>query len=267
MGSPERSRPQWRARCPRPPRPAQLHALQRRATAGRNARALAAELPAHCIWFDVLQSDGQELLDELFERRREVLEVLFADHWLGAPWTLFPSTTDLAVAEEWLYEWTDVPGLEGVVGKSLTGRYRPGMRGWTKVRRRNSTEHSSAPSRVPCTAPQVLLLSRYDTNRPPTTRGQDRSAETRPGPGPRRPPSRGWRARSSGAGPVELDDGISAWRGQRTPANETSDPACRARGEGSRDESQLLQMTWRLRPDRGSCGLESGHRTPGAGPP
>ncbi|MFF6937638.1 hypothetical protein [Streptomyces sp. NPDC008312] len=30
-------------------------ALQRRATAGRNARALAAEMPAHLIVFDILQ--------------------------------------------------------------------------------------------------------------------------------------------------------------------------------------------------------------------
>ncbi|MFG3545756.1 hypothetical protein [Streptomyces clavifer] len=32
------------------------------------------------------------------------------------------------------------PGIEGVVVKSLAGRYRPGVRGWTKVRRRDSTE-------------------------------------------------------------------------------------------------------------------------------
>ncbi|WP_203184908.1 hypothetical protein [Streptomyces pratensis] len=44
------------------------------------------------------------------------------------------------VADEWLSEWTDVPGVEGVAVKSLTGRYRPGARGWSRVRRRNSTE-------------------------------------------------------------------------------------------------------------------------------
>jgi ATP-dependent DNA ligase len=104
-------------------------ALQRRATAGRNTRALAAELPAHFIAFDVLQNDGQELLEEPFARRREVLEALFAGDRLGPPWTLCPSTTDPAVAGEWLYEWTEVPGVEGVVVKSLTGCYRPGVRG------------------------------------------------------------------------------------------------------------------------------------------
>ena len=96
-------------------------ALQRRATAGRNARVLAAEMPAHFIAFDVLQSDGQELLDEPFARRREVLEALFADHRLAPPWTLCPSTTDPAIADEWLYEWTDVPGVEGVRGQEPDG--------------------------------------------------------------------------------------------------------------------------------------------------
>ncbi|WP_329212274.1 hypothetical protein [Streptomyces sp. NBC_01708] len=33
-------------------------ALQRRATAGRNARALAAEMPAHLIVFDILPGSG-----------------------------------------------------------------------------------------------------------------------------------------------------------------------------------------------------------------
>ncbi|MDQ0798297.1 ATP-dependent DNA ligase [Streptomyces sp. B1I3] len=138
-------------------------ALQRRATAGRNAPVLAAEMPAHFIAFDVLQSDGQELLAEPFARRREVLEALFAGHWLGPPWTLCPSTTDPVIAGEWLYEWTDVPGLEGVVAKSLTGRYRPGVRGWTKVRRRNSTEALIGGVTGSLHRPHVLLLGRHDT--------------------------------------------------------------------------------------------------------
>ncbi|MFD6278457.1 ATP-dependent DNA ligase [Streptomyces sp. NPDC060209] len=170
--------------CPRLPRPAGRHrlgpvradgprrdhhgqlsftALQRRATAGRTARALAAEMPAHFIAFDVLQSDGRELLDEPFARRREVLEALFTSYRLAPPWTLCPSTTDPAIADEWLYEWTEVPGVEGVVIKSLTGRYRPGVRGWSKVRRRNTTEALIGGVTGSLRRPQVLLLGRYDT--------------------------------------------------------------------------------------------------------
>ncbi|MEU9061765.1 ATP-dependent DNA ligase [Streptomyces sp. NPDC048430] len=113
--------------------------------------------------FDVLQSEGQELVDEPFARRREILEALFVDHRLAPPWTLCPSTADPAVADEWLYKWTDVPGVEGVVLKSLTGRYRPGVRGWTKVRRRNSTEALIGGVTGSLYRPQVLLLGRYDT--------------------------------------------------------------------------------------------------------
>nr|WSS73640.1 hypothetical protein OG491_35285 [Streptomyces sp. NBC_01175] len=50
--------------------------------------------------FDVLQRDGQELVDEPFARRREVLEELFASYQWDPPWTLCPSTTDPAVAGE-----------------------------------------------------------------------------------------------------------------------------------------------------------------------
>ncbi|MFJ8871303.1 ATP-dependent DNA ligase [Streptomyces sp. NPDC102473] len=138
-------------------------ALQRRATAVRQAKVLAAELPAHFIAFDILQVDGRELLDEPLWRRREILEALFADHRLTPPWTLCPSTTDLAVAQEWLTEWTDVPGVEGVVVKSRAGRYRPGVRGsWYKVRRRATTEAIIGGVTGSLRKPQVLLLGRFD---------------------------------------------------------------------------------------------------------
>ncbi|WP_329046778.1 ATP-dependent DNA ligase [Streptomyces sp. NBC_01422] len=137
-------------------------ALQRRAAAVRNAKTLAAALPAHFIAFDVLQAEGQELLDEPYARRRQILEALFADHRLTPPWTLCPSTSDLAVAEEWLHEWTDVPGIEGVVVKSLTGRYRPGVRGsWYKVRRRETTEAIIGGVTGSLRRPHVLLVGRY----------------------------------------------------------------------------------------------------------
>ncbi|MFG2409907.1 ATP-dependent DNA ligase [Streptomyces brevispora] len=140
-------------------------ALQRRATAVRQAKSLAVELPAHFVAFDVLQADGQELLKEPLSRRRRILEALFVEHRLTPPWTLCPSTTDLAVAHEWLDEWTDVPGIEGVVVKSGTGRYRPGARGsWYKVRRRSTTEAIIGGVTGSLRRPQVLLLGRFDIN-------------------------------------------------------------------------------------------------------
>ncbi|MFD4899147.1 ATP-dependent DNA ligase [Streptomyces sp. NPDC058411] len=164
--------------------------MQRRATAGRNARALAAEMPAHFIVFDVLQSDGQELLEEPFARRREVPEALFASYQLDPPWTLCPSTTDPAVAGEWLYEWTDVPGGEGVVLKSLASHYQLCVRGWTKVRCRNSTEALIGGVTGSLHAPRSCC---WAATTPPAAYGwcgQDRPAQARLAPGPRRAPHR-----------------------------------------------------------------------------
>ncbi|MFE5240446.1 MULTISPECIES: hypothetical protein [unclassified Streptomyces] len=50
-----------------------------------------------------------------------------------------------------------------MVVKSLTGRCRPGVRGWTKVRRRNTTEALIGAVTGSLHRPQVLLLGRYDT--------------------------------------------------------------------------------------------------------
>lgn len=143
-----------------------FEALQRRAVAGpRTARALAAELPAHFVAFDVLEADGQVLMTRSYSERRVLLEGLFADRGLSAPWTLCPMTTSAAVAREWLEEWTEVPGLEGIVTKNLTGTYRPGARGWSKIRRRDSTEAVIGGVTGTLRRPQLLLLGRFDRGR------------------------------------------------------------------------------------------------------
>ncbi|MER5465716.1 hypothetical protein ABT010_34585 [Streptomyces sp. NPDC002668] len=78
-----------------------FEALQRRASSGgRTVQQLAATMHAHFIAFDVLQKDDQELLNQRYERRRAVLEDLFAEHGLTPPWTLCPMTTDPAVAQD-----------------------------------------------------------------------------------------------------------------------------------------------------------------------
>ncbi|MFD9359640.1 hypothetical protein [Streptomyces sp. NPDC060031] len=104
------------AGCPSKP-------LQRRAAArGRTATALAAKAPAFFIAFDALQIDGIELLALPYAERRRRLEVLFAARALTAPWTLCPMTTDPDEAREWLEDWTDVSGVEGLAANSLLDR-------------------------------------------------------------------------------------------------------------------------------------------------
>ncbi len=140
-----------------------FEALQRRAAAsGRTAIRLAAELPAHFIAFDLLQLDGKELLREPYARRRLRLEELFTGLALVAPWTLCPETSDVRIAQEWLASWTQAPGLEGLVIRGREQRYLPGVRGWYKIRRRDTTEGIIGAVTGTLRRPLSLLLGRYD---------------------------------------------------------------------------------------------------------
>ncbi|MFK0258432.1 ATP-dependent DNA ligase [Streptomyces sp. NPDC090445] len=110
-----------------------------------------------------MQLDGEELLQWPYVERRTLLETLFTDYALTAPWTLCPMTTDLAKARERLETWTDVSGVEGLVIKPLTSQYLAGYRGWTKIRRRDSTEAIIGAVTGTLTRPGLLVLGRYDT--------------------------------------------------------------------------------------------------------
>ncbi|MFJ2825651.1 ATP-dependent DNA ligase [Streptomyces toxytricini] len=140
-----------------------FEALQRRAAArGRSAAGLAARWPAYFVAFDVLQQDGVQLLTHPYAQRRALLEELFTTRALTAPWTLCPMTTDLATAREWLESWTDVSGVEGIVIKPLTSSYHPSYRGWTKIRRRDTTEAIIGAITGTLARPQLLVLGRHD---------------------------------------------------------------------------------------------------------
>ncbi|WP_244291558.1 ATP-dependent DNA ligase [Streptomyces subrutilus] len=139
--------------------------LQRRTAArGRSARGLAASLPAFFIAFDVLQQDGSELISYPYRQRRLRLEALFAARRLTSPWTLCPMTTDLIKAQQWLESWTEISGLEGIVVKAMNQPYRPGHRGWYKLRRRNTTEAIIGAITGTMIRPQLLLLGRRDAH-------------------------------------------------------------------------------------------------------
>ncbi|MFE5559916.1 hypothetical protein [Streptomyces sp. NPDC056544] len=97
-----------------------------------------------------------------YAERRALLENLFSELSLTAPWTLCPMTTDLAKAREWLESWTDVSGIEGILIKSMSQRYLPGYRGWTKIRRRDTTEAIIGAITGTLTRPQLLVLGRHD---------------------------------------------------------------------------------------------------------
>ncbi|MFD9260109.1 hypothetical protein [Streptomyces sp. NPDC059538] len=65
--------------------------------------------------------------------------------------------------QEWLQTRTDVSGVEGVLIKPLNSRYLPGHRGWTKIRRRDTTEAIVGAITGTLTRPQLLVVGRHDT--------------------------------------------------------------------------------------------------------
>lgn len=137
--------------------------LQSRAQrTGPRAEAAAAAHPAHFIAFDLLELDGDLIMDRAYRERRALLEELFTRHDLQPPWALCPMTTDPDRAEEWLDPAWGRVGIEGMVVKGLGQPYRPGERGWRKLRARATAEAVVGAVTGPVTAPDMLLLGRYD---------------------------------------------------------------------------------------------------------
>src|SRR3954452_652328 len=113
--------------------------LQRMASKGDNARRLAAARPANFVVFDALAADGADLRGEPLRVRRRRLEDLLAD--AQPPLMLSPATTDREQAQQWLTEYAAAHvGIEGLVAKGLTQRYRGGARDWLKYRYRDTVD-------------------------------------------------------------------------------------------------------------------------------
>jgi bifunctional non-homologous end joining protein LigD len=99
------------------------------------ARALAERLPVTLVVFDLLRLGDEDLVEEPLSLRRQALTDLdlHDDRWQTPP--AYPDG-------QMLFEATLQQGLEGIVSKRVTSRYRPGQRSkdWLKFahRRRES---------------------------------------------------------------------------------------------------------------------------------
>jgi ATP-dependent DNA ligase len=133
--------------------------LQRRVSAGRRVLHLAMQHPAHLVVFDLLQADGQPLLDTPLADRRARLAALLAN--APGQLALCPQTTEQHRAVEWFTAWTST-GIEGLIIKGLASRYRPGRRGWSKYRSKTTTEAIIAGVLGSTSDPHALLLGRFD---------------------------------------------------------------------------------------------------------
>lgn len=138
-------------------------ALQHRARLrGPRAERAARDQPAHLITFDLLEVSGAVLMDQPLHQRRRALESHFASLELAAPWALCPQTADAATARTWLDPAWAAAGVEGLMIKESGSRYRPGERGWLKLRTRMTTEGIIGAVTGTAHAPRSLLLGRLD---------------------------------------------------------------------------------------------------------
>ncbi|MFL5456173.1 MAG: ATP-dependent DNA ligase [Myxococcales bacterium] len=106
---------------------------------------LAARAPAALVCFDLLAIDDVELHELPFRERRRRLEALLAD--AKPPLHLTPTTTDPAVAREWIRRFQG-GGIDGVVAKEESLPYQPGRRGWIKVKHERTADCVVAGIRV-----------------------------------------------------------------------------------------------------------------------
>jgi bifunctional non-homologous end joining protein LigD len=79
------------------------------------------------VIFDVLRLDADDLTRKPYSERRSILESLGLN---GLYWTTVEAFDDGHA----LYSAVCALGLEGVVAKRRTSRYRAGERGWVKVK-------------------------------------------------------------------------------------------------------------------------------------
>jgi hypothetical protein len=84
------------------------------------------------------------------------------------------------VARSWLAGHAS-SGIEGVVAKRLDQPYRPGARGWQKLRTRLTAEAVVGGVIGPLDAPRVLLLGRHDIDGHFHLVGRTRPSSPRPG--------------------------------------------------------------------------------------
>ncbi|MET8469294.1 ATP-dependent DNA ligase [Streptomyces sp. NPDC006422] len=124
-------------------------------------RTLAERTPASFVAFDVLALGSESTVELPLSDRRPLLEQALA----GAtpPLHLAPATTDADLAQKW-FEQYEGAGLDGIVAKPLTLRYRPDERVMLKIKHERTADCVVAGYRFHKSGPVVgsLLLGLYD---------------------------------------------------------------------------------------------------------
>ncbi|MFD5157360.1 ATP-dependent DNA ligase [Streptomyces hawaiiensis] len=129
--------------------------------ADSRVRTLAERTPASLVVFDLLALGDESLMDVPLTERRERLTGELSG--VRAPVHLAPATTDIEVARQWFEEYEGA-GLDGVIAKPLTVRYRPDERAMFKIKHERTADVVVAGYRLHKSGPVVgsLLLGLYD---------------------------------------------------------------------------------------------------------
>jgi ATP-dependent DNA ligase len=129
--------------------------------ADSRVRMLAERTPASFVAFDLLALGDESLMDVALTERRELLDRELSG--VTAPVHLAPATTDIEVARSW-FEQYEGAGLDGVIAKPLTVRYRPDERAMFKIKHERTADVVVAGYRLHKSGPVVgsLLLGLYD---------------------------------------------------------------------------------------------------------
>ena len=134
---------------------------QRIHPAESRVRMLAETTPSEVVVFDLLALDDADLTGRPLHERRALLEAALAG--AAAPIHLSLATDDARLAADW-FERFEGAGLDGVVAKERDGTYRPGERGWIKVKPERTADVVVAGFRIHKDGKGIgsLLLGLFD---------------------------------------------------------------------------------------------------------
>lgn len=105
--------------------------------ADSRVRMLADSTPAELVAFDILALRGEDLRQNPFARRRELLVGLFEE--LEHPWHLTPQTGDVDQANQWFDDFESA-GCDGIIAKEPEGAYQSGKRAMIKIKHRRTVD-------------------------------------------------------------------------------------------------------------------------------
>jgi len=111
--------------------------LQRIHPAASRVELLAQQTPAEFVAFDLLAIEDRNVMEEQFEIRRAQLVQRLSGRGTGVH--VAPATPDVDVARRWFTDFEGA-GLDGIVAKSLSGRYEPKKRTMIKIKHERTAD-------------------------------------------------------------------------------------------------------------------------------